>query len=344
MSDTSSPRLPSQLRRWCVRLAVCFGIFAFALGYGAWIFWFFPYGTPPFPRQVEIRAGMGLWDIASSLHREGLVLNSPTFVALAAVRGDQTRIRAGGYRIDGPISPHDLLEKFIRGEVFFHRVTIPEGWNLIQVAERLAAERLVDRERFLRTTRDPQRVEELLGFPALSLEGFLFPDTYHFPAGTTEERILRTMVKRFQQAFDPVLRSRSEEMGWSILQTVTLASLVEKETGLPGERSLISGVFHRRLRLGMKLETDPSVIYGLDGFGGDLRKQDLARPHPYNTYLISGLPPGPICNPGREALMAALYPSDGEYLFFVSRNDGSHHFSKSFQEHLRAVAKYQKGK
>jgi UPF0755 protein len=151
------------------------------------------------------------------------------------------------------------------------------------------------------------------------------------------------MVKRFQQAFDAMLRAKADEKGWSILQAVTMASLIEKETAVPSERPVISGVFHRRLKQGMRLETDPSVIYGLDRFNGDLRKADLTNPHPYNTYVIAGLPPGPICNPGYESLMAALFPADNGYLYFVSRNDGSHQFSKSFQEHLRAVARYQRG-
>jgi UPF0755 protein len=206
----------------------------------------------------------------------------------------------------------------------------------------LAQEGLVDKAQFLAEARDPLRAEQLLGFTAPSLEGFLFPDTYHFPPGVTQDRILRTMVKRFQQAFDESLQARATEMGWSMLDVITLASLIEKETGLPEERALISGVFHLRLRLGMRLEADPSVIYGLEGFNGDLRRQDLAIPHPYNTYVITGLPPGPICNPGREALVAALFPSHKEYLFFVSRKDGSHHFSKSLQEHVRAVDRYHK--
>jgi UPF0755 protein len=285
---------------------------------------------------------MGLREIASMLQDKELLRSRHAFLALAALRGDQGKVRAGIYRLDGPVSAHALLEKLTRGDVSFHRVTLPEGWTLVQVADRLSSEGLVSRDLFLQKARDPDLVKELVGLQAPTLEGFLFPDTYNFLSGTREERILRTLVRRFQQAFDPSLQARAEEIGWSVLQTVTLASLIEKETSLSAERFLISGVFHRRLRLGLKLETDPSVIYGLDGFQGDLRREDLANPHPYNTYVFVGLPPGPICNPGRDALVAALFPAEGEYLYFVSRNDGSHQFSKSLGEHHRAVDRYQR--
>jgi UPF0755 protein len=321
---------------------IILGLLLAAPSGAAWFFVFQPFGTPPFPRQVEITPGMGWREVASRMEQEGLVRSRTALLALAVLRGGDARVRAGGYRIDGPMTPAALLDKLTRGEVLFHRITVPEGWTLAQVADRLAGDGLVDRTQFLRETRDPARVQELLGIAAPSLEGFLFPDTYHFPAKTPQERVIRTMTRRFQQAFDAALQARAEEMGWTVLQVVTLASLIEKETGLASERPLISGVFHLRLRIGMRLEADPSVIYGLEGFTGDLRRQDLANPHPYNTYVITGLPPGPICNPGADSLRAALFPAKGDYLYFVSRNDGSHHFSKTIQEHARAVARYQK--
>ena len=338
----SEPLPWGRSRRWAVRLGIGLAVSVGFLALGVWTLCFMPYGTPPFPRQVEVPAGMGFREIAALLQEKDLVRSRHALLALAALRGEQGRVRAGIYRFDVPLSASALLAKLTRGEVFFHRVTLPEGWSLMQVADRLTGEGLVDRDHFLRKACDSDVVRELLGFEAPSLEGFLFPDTYNFLSGTGEARILRTLVKRFQQALDPSLQARAEEMGWSVLQTVTLASLIEKETSLAAERFLISGVFHRRLRLGMKLETDPTVIYGLEGFQGDLRREDLANPHPYNTYVFVGLPPGPICNPGRDALVAALFPAEGEYLYFVSRNDGSHHFSKSLQEHLRAVERYQR--
>lgn len=327
---------------WLRRLGVTLGLALFGLGYCAWVFWFLPYGSPPFPRQVEIPVGKTVREVAAILEREGLVLNARAFLALASIQGEARRIRAGIYRVEAPSSAQTLLRKLARGDVGLYRVTIPEGWNLLHVADRLGALGLANRESFLNRARDPRWVSELLGFQAPSLEGFLFPDTYLFPPGIGEKGILRVMVRRFQEAFEPEFASRARQMGWSVLEVVTLASLIEKETPVVEERGLVSGVFHRRLRLGMKLESDPSVIYGLDGFNGDLRKQDLLLPHPYNTYVFPGLPPGPICNPGQAAIRAALFPAEVDYLYFVSRNDGTHHFSRTLREHLQAVARYQR--
>jgi UPF0755 protein len=319
----------------CVALA-CIGLI--------WIFWLQPYGTPPFPKTVDIPSGTGLGEAAVTLRRHGLLRNSAAFVLVTTVKGQQGRIQAGVYRFESPISPQALLQKLTSGKVFLHRVTFPEGWTVAQVAERLGANGLVDQTRFIQMAREPDFASKLLGFRTPSLEGFLFPDTYRFPPGWGEERVFEMMVQRFQRAFDDELQARAEALGWPILRVVTLASLIEKESSLPSERPLISGVFHRRLRLGMRLESDPSVIYGLEGFDGNLRRKDLSAPHPYNTYRISGLPPGPICNPGIEAIRAVLYPIDEGYLFFVSRNDGSHQFSRTFREHAKAVTRYQRKK
>ncbi len=325
-----------------VALGAC--LIMLGAAYLAWVFWLLPYGASQFPRQLEIPSGKTLQEIGFMLEREGLVVNSHAFVALAALRGETHRIRAGIYRLEAPLSCLSLLERLAVGPVELYRVTIPEGWNLLQVAEKLAGMGLVDVMGFLSKARDPVWASGLLGFNAASLEGFLFPDTYLFPPGTTEQTILHTMVKRFQRAFPAEFHSRLLELGWDVLQAVTLASLIEKETCAPEERALVSGVFHKRLRMGMKLESDPSVIYGLDNFKGELRKSHLLMAHPYNTYFFQGLPPGPICNPGQESLRAALFPAQTDYLFFVSKNDGTHHFSRTLGEHLRAVARYQKAR
>jgi UPF0755 protein len=329
---------------WTRGLCLMGGLLLFGLAYFAWIFWFLPYGSPPFPRQVEIPAGRSVREVAALLEREGLVLNARAFMALAAIRGEAHRIRAGIYRLEAPGSAAGLLGRLVRGDVEFYRITIPEGWNLAQVAERLDVVGLAQRESFLEKARDAAWASELLGFQVNSLEGFLFPDTYLFPPGVGEQHILRSMVRRFQKSLDPEFHARLLELGWSVVQAVTLASLIEKETCAPQERALVSGVFHKRLQMGMRLESDPSVIYGLEGFNGNLRKSDLLVPHPYNTYLFPGLPAGPICNPGQESIRAALFPAETDYLFFVSRKDGTHHFSRTLGEHIRAVARYQKGR
>jgi UPF0755 protein len=261
---------------------------------------------------------------------------------LARLKGVHGKIQAGEYQFEGPASTLAILERLTRGDVFLHQITLPEGWTLRQVAERLATEGLIDRFSFLQRAQDPDFVIELLGIHAPSLEGFLFPDTYLFQKGWGDERILRDLVDCFRRVFDQHLQERADELDWSLVEVVTLASLIEKETSLASERPLISGVFHKRLRLDMRLESDPTVVYGLDDFHGKLGKRDLATPHAYNTYRTRGLPPGRICNPGREALVAALFPAEEGYLYFVSKNDGSHHFSRTFREHLKAVAKYQK--
>lgn len=339
-----SPPARTRWRRWALVCGVglgCLGLICLGL---VWVFWLLPYGVPPFPKDVEIPSGIGLGEIASRLKRQGLLRNSTSLVFLATLRGQQGRIQAGEYRFEGPVSAKVLLHRLTRGDVLLHCLTFPEGWTVDQVARRLGGDGLIDTERFIQKAKDPEFAGQLLGFQAPSLEGFLFPETYRFPSGWEEERFLAAMVRRFERAFDPELRARAEEMGWSILQVVTLASLIEKESALPGERPLISGVFHQRLRRGMRLESDPSVIYGLDDFDGNLRRVDLDVPHPYNTYRISGLPPGPICNPGIGAIRAALFPVDEGYLYFVSRNDGSHHFSRTYREHVKAVARYQRGR
>jgi UPF0755 protein len=175
------------------------------------------------------------------------------------------------------------------------------------------------------------------------LEGYLFPDTYQFGRGISPSLIIDAMVKRFWQMVGP-LTDRAKETGMTMQEIVTLASIVEKETGQPSERPLIASVFLNRLKSGMRLESDPTVIYGLENFDGNLRKKDLVQRSPYNTYVIHGLTPGPICNPGLESIKAVIFPAKTDYLYFVSKNDGSHHFSRTLSEHNQAVERYQKGK
>ena len=224
-----------------------------------------------------------------------------------------------------------------------YRVTIPEGFTVRQIASLLKQRGIIeDEEEFCRLAFDPRFVRSL-GIEDRTLEGYLFPDTYRFPRGTPPREVIRVMVENFRRVYDEGLAMRAKELGMTVREVVILASIIEKETGRAEERPLISAVFHNRLKKGMPLCSDPTVIYGLEEFDGNLTKEHLRRRTPYNTYLFAGLPPTAIANPGRDALLAALYPAPVPYLYFVSRNDGTHKFSVTLKEHNRAVLRYQKG-
>jgi len=233
-----------------------------------------------------------------------------------------------------------MLEILKKGLVVLRPVTIPEGFTRNQIAGVLAAKGLADKKRFLELTEDKELLRQY-AVPGPSLEGYLFPDTYHFSRGTPTLVIIDTMVKRFRQVVAPSME-KTQGTGMTFQDLVTLASIVEKETSRPEERPLIASVFLNRLKLGMRLESDPTVIYGIENFDGDLKKKNLTEKTPYNTYVINGLTPGPIANPGLDSIKAVMDPAKTDYLYFVSKNDGSHHFSRSLAEHNRAVDRYQK--
>jgi len=222
-------------------------------------------------------------------------------------------------------------------------VIIPEGFNMWKIAARLERKGIVRQIDFLRYAKDPDYARRILGWDAPRLEGYLYPDTYRFYKNTPPEKVIQRMVKRFKSVFTNTFKRKAEELGWSIHQAMTMASIIEKETGRARERSKISSVFHNRLRRKWKMETDPTVIYGLlPSFNGNLTSKDLHNPHPYNTYKHRGLPPGPIASPGLAAIRAALYPLKTRYMFFVSKNDGTHVFSRTGKEHRKWVQIYQR--
>ncbi len=229
------------------------------------------------------------------------------------------------------------------GKGVFRRVTIPEGLTVSEVADLLDKAGIANKERFLMESEDPELLSSLQ-LDGKGLEGYLFPDTYYFTPFATEKDVIIAMVEEFRKAFNPEMVAQSKAIGLDLHQVVTLASLIEKETGFNEERALVSAVFHNRLKLGIPLQSDPTVIYGLKNFSGTLTRKDLESPSPYNTYRIQGLPPGPICNPGVSSLTAALNPAQVPYLYFVSKNDGSHLFSVNLQDHNRAVRIYQASK
>jgi UPF0755 protein len=231
----------------------------------------------------------------------------------------------------------------VDGKVYLHRLTIPEGYNLIQIARAVETEGFASEADFLKAANDPDLVHAK-GIDAQTFEGYLFPDTYYFPRGVTPENIISIMVKRFRSVFTPEWEEHAKTLGLNIHQVITLASIIEKEAAVADERPVISSVFHNRLKRNMRLESDPTVIYGIEDYNGNITRKDLAHPTPYNTYTIKGLPPGPISNTGAKAIEAALFPADTKFLYFVSRNDQTHHFSTNFKDHNRAVRKYQLGR
>ncbi len=291
-------------------------------------------------RTVDIPRGASFSRVMDTLEAEGLLRQRELFHLLALLRNGTRQIRAGEYEFSGSMSPSEILGKLIRGEVKGYRITVPEGFTVRQILERLLTSRLVDEKEFLRLSADRQFLSTL-GIEGRSLEGYLFPETYILDRSMDTRHIIKLMVDQFWRHVTPSMTKRSADLGLTIDQFVTLASIIEKETGRKEEMPLIAAVFHNRLKRRMPLQSDPTVIYGLPDFDGNLRKQDLLTKTPYNTYLFAGLPPGPIANPGLDALQAALYPSEVDSLYFVSKNDGSHQFSDNLSQHNTAVRTYQ---
>ena len=253
--------------------------------------------------------------------------------------------RAGEYAFDGALLPDEVLGKLVRGEVKLYRFTAPEGLRVDEVAPIVAATGLCTESEFLRIARDPASPKKY-GVPGPSLEGYLFPDTYAVPRGLGCAGIIAAMVARFQHAWQQAQAQRAPSVTLGELQAITLASIVEKETGVAGDRAHVSCVYSNRLRKGMILQADPTVIYAVllssdFAWDGKIHKKDLSLQHPYNTYVVKGLPPGPIANPGEKALEAALHPLDCRDLYFVSRNDGTTVFCPDLQCHNKNVQKFQ---
>ena len=289
----------------------------------------------------EVESGDTIGRVAYELEEEGLIRSARVARWFARAEDLSSKIKVGEYELSPAQSTPEILAMLAEGRVNTHPIVIPEGLRAVEIADRLDAAGLADREEFLAIVTDPE-VAKSYGIEASSLEGYLFPDTYRFARGLLAERVVGAMVDEFMEVYLE-LAPQAASQDLSMHELVTLASIVEKETGAPQERPLIAAVFLNRLKRRMRLETDPTVIYGIEDFDGNLRKVHLLdESNPYNTYKISALPPGPIASPGREALSAVLNPADASYLYFVSRNDGTHVFSKSYAEHERAVDQYQR--
>jgi len=299
---------------------------------------------PGNPAAVEkvftINPGQGLKVIAGNLEKESIISNKTYFIIFTKIKKADKKIQAGEYILSASKSPEQILETLIKGRVKLYRITLPEGLNIKEVAGVVDKTKLCAKKRFMDLCHDPAFILSL-GVKATSLEGYLFPDTYFFPKHSSCEDIITTMVAHFNNIFTAEWQARAKTLGFSIHDIVTLAAIIEKETGDASERPVISSVFHNRLKKNMRLESDPTVIYGIKNFDGNIKRKHLKMLTPYNTYQIKGLPVGPIANPGALSLEAALNPAQTNYLFFVSKKDTTHKFSKTIQEHNRAVRKYQ---
>lgn len=307
--------------------------------------------TPKRPMEkflyvYEIERGSGAKSLAEDLKEEGIIQKKTAFLLGHSLFYSQKTIKAGEYVFEVPLSIQKILSIITEGKIHLHPVTIPEGLTRLEIASHLETIGFAEQQAFMTASEDTGAVSGI-DHEAQDLEGYLFPETYFFPKGVTAERIVHSMTAQFKDIFSEEWQRRAEEIGMTIREIMILASLIEKETSLPEERPLVSAVFHNRLKKRMKLDCDPTIIYALklDGpFNGRLRTKDLQLDSPYNTYLYRGLPPGPIANPGQESIQAALYPSEKDFLFFVAKNDGGHHFSRTLREHQNAVNTFQRNK
>lgn len=306
---------------------------------------FFFLETPFGDSNVSLRfeKGTSVNEIISRLEKSQVVSNIPFFKAYVWFTGTGSSLRAGEYIFPPRQTPRDVLSRLLKGDFSTHKVTIPEGWTARQIAIHLAGLDLVDPRAFLLKCID-QKFIKSLGLNVPTLEGYLYPDTYEIYKPKDEEEVIRKMVERFKDVYIKNFAGQESHIGLPIESVITLASIVEKETGNASERPIIASVFLNRLKKNMPLASDPTIIYSIADFNGNLTRADLERPGPYNSYLNVGLPPTPICSPGKEAIQAVLNPLQTNYLFFVSRNDGTHQFSETEDQHFAAVRKYQQSK
>ena len=293
------------------------------------------------PVDVDIVPGTRAKKIAQQLADAGVIRSRTTFLALYYLNRGRS-LKAGMYSFDHPVTPRDVLGQIFRGESSRQEVTIPEGFNRFAIAELLESKRFVKRAEFLQATEGKSLVADL-DANATNLEGYLFPDTYQFPRHAGAIPIVRIMTNRFRKVYAGLKSSASQR---PIREIVTMASLVETETGNSKERPLVASVFYNRLEKGIRLQCDPTVIYAstlIGKYDGTIHQSDLDLDSPYNTYVHTGLPPGPIANPGKASLLAAMNPAASDYLYFVADNTGFHKFSRTLAEHSAAVSSYRKG-
>jgi len=291
-------------------------------------------------KEVQVTEGMSFKAIAGTLRKEGVIRYRGYFEIIGRLQGISRKVRVGYYGLNTNMSMWEVLEALRKGRIIEYEVVVPEGYNLYQIGWTISNTPLIsDPQQFIKLVKDKNYVHSL-GVDADTLEGYLFPDTYYLPKGIKLEDIPKKMVLRYKAVFDDSYRARAQELGFSEQQVITLASIIEKEAKVSSERKLISAVYHNRLKKGMRLQADPTAVYGTKAWITKVTLNDLKRKSPYNTYLHKGLPPGPIANPGQGAILAALYPDRVDYLFFVAQGDGSHYFSTDYGTHEKAVGRY----
>jgi UPF0755 protein len=295
-------------------------------------------------KEVQVAEGMSFKAIAGALQKEGIIRYRSYFEIVGRIEGISRKVRVGYYGLNTNMSMWEVLGALRSGKIIEYEVVIPEGYNLYQIGWTVSQTPLLkDPDEFIKLVKNKEYTHSL-GVEADTLEGYLFPDTYYLPKGIKLEDIPRKMVQRYKAVFADSYRSRAKDLGFTEQQIITLASIVEKEAKVSSERKLIAAVYHNRLKQGMKLQADPTAVYGTKAWITKVTAKDLRRPSPYNTYLHKGLPPGPIANPGAGAILATLYPDNVDYIFFVAQGDGSHYFSKDYSAHEKAINRYKSNK
>lgn len=290
---------------------------------------------------VTIPKGSSVKTIATILDSNNIIRNDLRFLILAKLSGYSTSLQAGEFRLPYGKKPLEILKLLASAKPVSYSITIPEGLTAIQIAKIFAEDDWCEEAKFLQLVHDPEVIKEFGLTGGKTLEGFLFPDTYLFTRDVSgADRVIGILLARFKKVWEEETSGLNPTP--DVDKTVILASIVEKETAAPSERPLIAGVFHNRLKRGMRLQSDPTVVYGVENYIGVITKKHLRTPTAYNTYTLPGLPVGPISNPGREAITAVLHPQASSHLYFVSKNDGTHHFSARLSDHNRAVQKYQR--
>lgn len=293
--------------------------------------------------EIYIPRGSNFSYIASVFKEKGIIKNELIFKITGRILGIEKRARAGYYLISKDMTLLEVLEKLLKGKIIEYTLTVVEGDSIFEIADKLSKLNPDFGRQLLEIKNDKDFLKKL-NIDAPSLEGYLFPATYTIPKGMDLKEILSMMVKKFWSIYDESLLEKTRKMGWTVNKVITLASIIEKEAKLEEEKPLISAVYHNRLKLGMPLQADPTAIYGIKRFKEGVKKKDLLNKTPYNTYIIKGLPPGPIASPSLSSIKAALNPANISYLYFVAKGDGSHVFSSSYDNHISAINKIRNNK